>query len=617
MKRKDGNVMNVIRDRLDALRKLMKERGMDAYMIPTADFHESEYVGEHFKCREYMTGFTGSAGTALITMDEACLWVDGRYYVQAAAQLKDSTVTMMKMGQEGVPSLRAYLEDKMPEGGCLGFDGRVVNAAEGLALEEMLRERGARISYGEDLAGMIWQERPELSAEPAWVLDERYAGKSALEKIADVREAMEKVHASVHVLTSLDDIAWLLNIRGNDILYNPVVLSYALVTMDQLYLFVNSSVLEGKAYPYLEDEKGISVREYLERTGVTVMPYDGVYDMVEGLKNEKVLLEKCRINYAVYRLIDGSNKVIDRMNPTASMKAVKNDVEIENEKRAHIKDGVAMTKFIYWLKKNTGRIPMDEISVSDYLGKLRMDQEGCIGLSFATISAYGAHGAMCHYSATPESSIPLEPRGLYLIDSGGQYYEGTTDITRTIAMGPVTDEEKEHFTLVLMSMLRLGDVKFLHGCRGLSLDYAAREPLWRRGLNYEHGTGHGVSYLSSVHERPNGIRFKMVPERQDNAVMEAGMITSDEPGVYIEGSHGIRTENLVLCVEDEKNEYGQFLRFEYLTYVPIDLEVIDREIMSERDVELLNRYHEQVYEKISPYLDEDERVWLAEATRAV
>ncbi len=617
MKRKDGNVMNVVRDRLDALRKLMKERGMDAYMIPTADFHESEYVGEHFKCREYMTGFTGSAGTALITMDEACLWVDGRYYVQAAAQLKDSTVTMMKMGQEGVPSLGEYLEDKMPEGGCLGFDGRVVNAAEGLALEEMLRERGARISYGEDLAGMIWQERPELSAEPAWVLDERYAGKSALDKIADVREAMEKAHASVHVLTSLDDIAWLLNIRGNDILYNPVVLSYALVTMDQLYLFVNSSVLEGKAYPYLEDAKGISVREYLERTGVTVMPYDGVYDMVEGLKNEKVLLEKCRVNYAVYRLIDGSNKVIDRMNPTASMKAVKNDVEIENEKRAHIKDGVAMTKFIYWLKKNTGRIPMDEISVSDYLGKLRMDQEGCIGLSFATISAYGAHGAMCHYSATPESSIPLEPRGLYLIDSGGQYYEGTTDITRTIAMGPVTDEEKEHFTLVLMSMLRLGDVKFLHGCRGLSLDYAAREPLWRRGLNYEHGTGHGVSYLSSVHERPNGIRFKMVPERQDNAVMEAGMITSDEPGVYIEGSHGIRTENLVLCVEDEKNEYGQFLRFEYLTYVPIDLEVIDREIMSERDVELLNRYHEQVYEKISPYLDEDERVWLAEATRAV
>ena len=609
--------MNVIQGRLDALRELMKERGMDAYMIPTADFHESEYVGEHFKCRKYMTGFTGSAGTALVTMDEACLWVDGRYYVQAAAQLKDTTVTMMRMGQEGVPSLGEYLDEKMPEGGCLGFDGRVVNAAEGLDLEELLEERGAHISYGEDLTGMIWKDRPELSAEPAWVLDERYAGKSASDKIADVREAMEKVHASVHVLTSLDDIAWLLNIRGNDILYNPVVLSYALLTMDQLYLFVNSSVLVGKAYPYLEDAEDISVREYLERMGVTVMPYDGVYDMVEELKGEKVLLEKCRVNYAVYRLINGANKVIDRMNPTASMKAVKNDVEIENEKRAHIKDGVAMTKFIYWLKTNMGRIPMDEISVSDYLEKLRKDQEGCIGLSFATISAYGAHAAMCHYSATPESNLPLEPRGLYLIDSGGQYYEGTTDITRTIALGPVTDEEREHFTLVLMSMLRLGDVKFLHGCRGLSIDYAAREPLWRRGLNYEHGTGHGVSYLSSVHERPNGIRFKMVPERQDNAVMEAGMITSDEPGVYIEGSHGIRTENLVLCVEDEKNEYGQFLRFEYLTYVPIDLEVIDREIMSDRDVELLNRYHKQVYEKISPYLDEDERAWLSEATEAV
>ncbi len=609
--------MNVIQGRLDALRELMKGRGMDAYMIPTADFHESEYVGEHFKCRKYMTGFTGSAGTALVTMDEACLWVDGRYYVQAAAQLKDTTVTMMRMGQEGVPSLGEYLDEKMPEGGCLGFDGRVVNAAEGLDLEELLEERGAHISYGEDLTGMIWKDRPELSAEPAWVLDERYAGKSASDKIADVREAMKKAHASVHVLTSLDDIAWLLNIRGNDILYNPVVLSYALVTMDQLYLFVNSSVLEGKAYPYLEDAEDISVKEYLERAGVTVMPYDGIYRMAEELRGERVLLEKCRVNYAVYRLIDGSNKVIDRMNPTAAMKAVKNKVEIENEKRAHIKDGVAMTKFIYWLKTNMGRIPMDEISVSDYLEKLRKDQEGCIGLSFATISAYGAHAAMCHYSATPESNLPLEPRGLYLIDSGGQYYEGTTDITRTIALGPVTDEEREHFTLVLMSMLRLGDVKFLHGCRGLSIDYAAREPLWRRGLNYEHGTGHGVSYLSSVHERPNGIRFKMVPERQDNAVMEAGMITSDEPGVYIEGSHGIRTENLVLCVEDEKNEYGQFLRFEYLTYVPIDLEVIDREIMSDRDVELLNRYHKQVYEKISPYLDEDERAWLSEATEAV
>lgn len=601
--------MNVIQNRLKSLRELMGERGIDAYLIPTADFHESEYVGEYFKCREYMTGFTGSAGSALVTMDAAYLWVDGRYYVQAAEQLKDSTVTMMKMGQDGVPSLNEYLDQKMPAGGCLGFDGRVVNAAEGIGLEEMLEDRQVRILCGEDLVGDIWTDRPGLSAEPVWVLDEQYAGKRAADKIADVREAMRKVHATVHVLTSLDDIAWLLNIRGNDIMYNPVVLSYLMVTMDKLYLCINPDVLGSGTCA--------GVKEYLEGLGVTVMPYDHIYDLAEGLRNEKVLLEKGQVNYAVYRLLDSSNKIINRMNPTASMKAVKNNIEIENEKKAHIKDGVAMTRFIYWLKKNIGRIPMDEISVSDYLEKLRMEQEGCIGLSFATISAYGAHAAMCHYSATAESSIPLEPKGLYLIDSGGQYYEGTTDITRTIALGPVTEEEREHFTLVLMSMLCLGNVKFLHGCRGLSIDYAAREPLWSRGLNFEHGTGHGVGYLSSVHERPNGIRFKMVPERQDNGVMEAGMITSDEPGLYIEGSHGIRTENLILCVEDEKNEYGQFLRFKYLTFVPIDLDAVDRKLMTEKDVELLNEYHRQVYEKISPYLEGEERAWLKDATKAI
>lgn len=609
--------MNEIQKRLGQLRELMKERGIDAYMIPTADFHESEYVGEHFKCRSFMTGFTGSAGTALVTEKDARLWVDGRYYVQAAEQLKDSTIVMMKMGQEGVPSLRDYLEECIPENGCLGFDGRVVNAAEGMELEEMLEEKHAGISCGEDLVGMIWEERPALSAEPVWALAEQYAGKCASDKIAEVRTAMKRARATVHILTSLDDIAWLLNIRGGDVAYNPVVLSYAVITMDQIYLYINEDTLKGPAYPYLDHDQDMTVRAYLENLGVSILPYDDLYAMVGQFKNERVLLERGKVNYAICRLLDSSNKLVDRMNPTASMKAVKNPVEIENEKRAHIKDGVAMTKFICWIKENIGKIPMDEISVSDYLEQLRREQEGCLGLSFATISAYGAHAAMCHYSATPESNIPLEPKGLYLIDSGGQYYEGTTDITRTMALGPVTKEEKEHFTLVLMSMLRLGNVKFLHGCRGLSIDYVAREPLWRRGLNFEHGTGHGVSYLSSVHERPNGIRFKMVPERQDNAVLEAGMITSDEPGVYIEGSHGIRTENLVLCVEDEKNEYGQFLRFEFLTYAPIDLDVVDLTLMTAEDIELLNAYHSQVYEKISPYLNDHEREWLAQATRAI
>lgn len=609
--------MNIIQERLNQLRDIMRERDMDAYLVPTADFHESEYVGEHFKCRMYMTGFTGSAGTAVITPDEACLWVDGRYFVQAAAQLKDTTVTMMKMGQEGVPSVSEYLERVIPEGGWLGFDGRVVNAHVGLGLEEDLEGKGASISYEEDLVGRIWTDRPPLSAQPVWVLDQKYSGRNAGMKIQDVRDAMRKAHAGVHVLTSLDDIAWLLNIRGNDIMYNPVALCYVMMTMDELYLFINEDVIGGQAYPYMDKGEQKSVKAYLEEIGVTVLPYERIYDMVGKLRGQKVLLEKGRVNYAIYRLLDGSNKVIDRMNPTASMKAVKNQVEIENEKKAHIKDGVAMTKFICWLKKNIGKLPMDEISVSDYLEQLRRDQDGCLGLSFSTISAYGANAAMCHYSATQESNKTLEPRGLYLVDSGGQYYEGTTDITRTVALGPLTGEEKEHFTLVLMSMLRLGAVKFLYGCRGLSIDYAAREPLWSRGLNFDHGTGHGVSYLSSVHERPNGIRFKMVPERQDNEVLEAGMITSDEPGLYIEGKHGIRTENLILCVKDEKNEYGQFLKFEFLTYVPIDVDAIDKKIMSDRDVDLLNEYHREVYEKIGPYLDEDERQWLREATAAV
>ncbi|MCC8025905.1 MAG: aminopeptidase P family protein [Clostridium sp.] len=609
--------MNVIQERLEMLRALMRERKMDGYLLPTADFHESEYVGNYFKAREFMTGFTGSAGTAVITPDEACLWVDGRYFVQGAKELEGTAVTLMKMGVDGVPALEEYLEKKLPEKGCLGFDGRVVNAAVGAGLEELLGDKDVKFSCGEDLVGMIWEDRPPLSAEPAWVLAQKYAGKSAREKIQDVQEAMKKAHATVHVLTSLDDIAWLLNIRGNDTRYNPVVLSYVIVTAHKVKLFVNEAVLEGKAYPYMEDDRGRSTRQYLEDMGVEILPYEQVYEAVAGFRNEKVLLEKSHVNYAIYRLLDGSNKIINRMNPTALMKAVKNSTEIENEKRAHIKDGVAVTKFIYWLKKNIGKIPMDELSAADYLEKLRMEQDGCIEMSFGTISAYGPHAAMCHYSATEASNVPLEPRGLYLVDSGGQYYEGTTDITRTIALGPLTDEEKEHFTLVLMSMLRLGDVRFLHGCRGLSIDYAAREPLWRRGLNFEHGTGHGVSYLSSCHERPNGIRYKMVPERQDNAVLEPGMITSDEPGIYIEGSHGIRTENLTLCVEDEKNEYGQFLKFEFLTYAPIDLEAVVKELMTDRDVELLNEYHRQVYDKIGGKLTEEEREWLWEATRAI
>lgn len=590
-------------ERLEALRKLMAERHMDAYLIPTSDYHESEYVGEYFKCRKFITGFTGSAGTAIVTADDAGLWTDGRYFVQAAKQLEGSGFRLQKMGQEGVPTVEEYLAENLPQGGTLGFDGRVVNSRMGEDLKALLEDKEVSFACEEDLIGLIWDDRPGLPANPVWILEERYAGKPAAEKIRELREAMKEARATVHVLTTLDDIVWLLNIRGDDVPNNPVVLSYVVVTEEELYLFINEKTLDGQVRTYLEDLK------------VTVKPYDEIYDFVRTFRRERVLLESSRINFAVRNNLDPSNRIIDRMNPTVMAKAVKNPVEIENERKAHIKDGVAMTRFMYWLKKNIGRVPMTEISVSDHLEELRRQQEGFLQPSFNTISAYGENAAMCHYSATAESNKTLEARGLYLVDSGGQYYEGTTDITRTMALGPVTDEEREHFTLVAMSMLRLGHARFLYGCRGLSLDYIARQPLWERGLNYDHGTGHGVGYLLNVHERPNGIRYKTVPERMDSCVIEEGMICSDEPGIYIEGSHGIRTENLIVCRKAEKNAYGQFMEFEYLTFVPIDLDALDLSLMEKKDIEYLNEYHRQVYEKISPYLPEEERQWLKEATR--
>ena len=590
---------------LEQLREKMRERGIDVYVVPTSDYHESEYVSEHFACRRYITGFTGSAGTAVVTMEKAGLWTDGRYFVQAAKQLEGSGVTLQKMGVEGVPTILEYLRQAMPEGGTLGFDGRVINELLGEEMEAAVAARHAKIAYGEDLVGMIWADRPALSREPVWILDEKYCGKSAVEKIADLRAAMREAGADVHVLTALDDIVWLLNIRGNDVPCNPVVLSYLAVTETEVLLFIQEEALDDSA------------RSYLESLGVAVKPYDSIYDYVKTLAGQAVMVEKSRVNYALCHNLDASCRVIDRMNPTALAKAVKNPVEMENIRRAHIKDGVAVTKYIYWLKKNIGKIPMDEMSVADRLEEFRREQEGYLGPSFNTISAYGPNAAMCHYSATEESKAVLEPRGLYLVDSGGQYYEGTTDITRTIALGELTAEEREHFTLTAMSMLRLGNVKFLHGCRGLNLDYVAREVFWQRGLNFDHGTGHGVGYLLNVHERPNGIRWKVVPERQDSVVLEEGMLTSDEPGIYIEGSHGIRTENLILCRKAEKTEYGQFMRFEFVTFVPIDLDAIDKSLMRPEDVEMLNAYHREVYEKISPYLTAEEADWLREATREI
>lgn len=589
--------------RLEALRKKMRERGINAYLIPTSDYHESEYVGEYFKCRQYMTGFTGSAGTAVVTEEEACLWTDGRYFVQAAKQLEGSSVRLMKMGEPGVPTVEEYLKTVLPKGGILGFDGRVINQQMGEELEEELKEKEAVFWYQEDLVGEIWSGRPALQSEPIWILEEKYAGKGAATKLEELRETMLAAGATVHLLTSLDDIAWLLNIRGNDIPCNPVVLAYLTVDMKEAHLFIREEALNEKTGRYLENLR------------VRLHPYEEIYDYVKTFRGEKILLEKGFVNYTLCRSLDESNQVISGMNPEAYLKTVKNPVEMENIRRAHIKDGTAVTKFIFWLKKNIGKIPIDELSAAEKLESLRKEQEGYLQPSFGTISAYGANAAMCHYQATEESYSELKPEGLYLVDSGGQYLEGTTDITRTIALGRLTQEEREHYTLTVMGMLRLGNAKFRQGTYGMSLDYLAREPFWERGLDYNHGTGHGVGYLLNVHERPAGIHRGTTPQNLAGEILREGMLTSDEPGMYVEGSHGIRTENLLLCRKGKKTEYGQFMEFEFVTFAPIDLDAIDVSSMRREDVENLNRYHQKVYEKISPHLTEEEAAWLRECTR--
>ncbi|MCI7170465.1 aminopeptidase P family protein [bacterium] len=596
----------MIPERLTALREEMKRRSIDIYVVPTADFHESEYVGEHFKARKFITGFTGSAGTAVITLKEAGLWTDGRYFVQAEKQLEGSTVTLYRMAEEGVPAVEEFVKDKLPQGGCIGFDGRTVNGAWGEKFAAIAEEKGGSLSVGEDLIDLIWTDRPELSRAPLFILEEKYSGKSTAEKIKDVRAKMAEEGADVHILTSLCDIAWLLNIRGGDIQSVPVVLSYLVLTRDQCIWFLQEEVVDD------------TIRAYLKENHIETRPYDDIYTYVPTIpESAVVLMNKSSVNYRICSELNKNIQVINKPNPTELMKAVKNPVEVDNTRLAHVKDGVAVTKFMYWLKTNIGKIPMTEISASDYLEARRREQENFIDLSFTTISAYGANAAMMHYSATPESNTGLKPEGFLLVDSGGHYYEGTTDITRTFVLGTISDEMKQHFTAVCRSNMKLANAKFLYGACGLNLDILARGPLWDMGIDYKCGTGHGVGYILNVHEGPNGFRWKIVPERHDSGVLEEGMITTDEPGVYLEGKYGIRTENELVCRKAEKNEYGQFMEFENITYAPIDLDGIDPEQMSPREKQMLNDYHKKVYEVLSPYMTEEENEWLKKYTRAI
>ena len=598
----------MIQKRLSALRNAMEKAGIDCYIIPTSDFHNSEYVSEYFMVRKYFSGFTGSAGTLVVFQNKAALFTDGRYFIQAAKELQGSAITLMKMGEPDVPTLTDYVKQELADGQTIGFDGRVMSAGDGLVFEKIAEEKHGIIIWNLDLAEEVWTDRPALPATKAYVLGEEYSGEAVASKLRRVREKMTEEGADIHILTTLDDIAWLLNLRADDVESCPVVLSYFVITKETATLFGREAAF------------GEEVKEYLTRNNISLKSYECFYeDIAESadvMTKKTVWVCENRIDYRLKKELGGL-VILNKANPTSLMKAIKNETEQENIRKAHLMDAVAVTKFMYWLKQNVGKMPMTEISAAEYLEKLRAENETFIEPSFSTICAYGENGAIIHYSASPEQFAEIRPEGMLMVDSGGHYFEGSTDITRTFVLGEISEEMKSHFTLVARAMLRLKNAKFLYGAKGINLDVLAREVFWEKGLDYKHGTGHGVGYLLSVHEGPNSFRFKPLAGSDDDWCFEEGMVTTDEPGIYIEGSHGVRIENELLCRKGEKNEYGQFMYFEDLTYVPIDLDGIDVKQMNEREINILNTYHKEVYGKLSPYFESEALEWLRHATRQI
>ena len=593
-----------IQERLQALRQLMKERKISAYIVPTDDFHGSEYVGEYFKAREYLSGFTGSAGTLVVLPESAYLWTDGRYYLQAAQQLVGSGITLMKAGEPDVPDIPTYLFDHLEPESCIGFDGRTVTGSFVKNLEEKTKEKKMHFSWKEDLAGRIWKDRPEMSKEPIWELDSAYAGLTREEKLHMVRREMDQKKCDVLMIPALDEIAWLLNLRGNDIPYTPVFLSYLVIKKDSAILCLQESSLSE------------AIRQKLCKAGVSLAPYDEIQNILSQISKDKtVMADPQTTNYALLNSIPEGVHILKAPSPIVGMKAVKTEAEMDHIRAAHMKDGIAVTKFIYWLKSRIDKEEITELSAAHKIEELRRQQEDFVEPSFASIIAYDAHGAVIHYAPTEQSNVPMRPRGFCLADTGGHYLQGTTDITRTISLKALTEEEKCIYTLVLKGNLRLASAKFPHGASGANLDSIARGPLWEHGLDYNHGTGHGVGYLLGVHEAPQ--RFQWKPGAHPAAVLEEGMVISDEPGMYIAGKFGVRLENLLLCRKGEKSEYGQFMYFENLTWVPFDRDAIDVSLLTKEECDLLDLYHRTVYEKIGPYLTDEERKWLTGETASI
>ncbi len=596
-----------IDSRIEALRALMRERNISVYIVPTADDHASEYVGEHFKARQFITGFTGSAGTAVITLDDAGLWADGRYFVQAEQQLEGTCVELFKIRVPGVPRVSEFVAANLPEGGKIGFDGGCMSAADYDKYLTIANQKNGSIAMDEDLIGLIWDQRPAMSAEPVWILHSKYSGKSAMVKIADVRDEMAINGCDIHLISSLYDIAWISNLRGNDIENVPVFTAFMLLTNEAVNLYC------------FGENWSTEVKEHLKRVGITAKPYGSIYNELPEIcaRAAGILLDEDSVNAKLLSIVKGTGvKMVNAPNPSELMRATKYEAEVMNTIQAHIQDGVAVTKFIQYVKENVKRGHLNELSAAKELEKYRAGRPEYIGPSFETICAYGANAAMMHYSATEESYSNIAPEGFLLVDSGGHYLGGTTDITRTICLGHLTHEMKVMYTKVLQGHLRLANAKFPKGVSGANLDVLARQPLWEMGLDYRCSTGHGVGHILNVHEGPNGFMWRA---EDISSIQELipGMITTDEPGYYEDGAYGIRIENELLCVEGEETEYAQFYQFQNITYAPIDLAPVLPELLSEEEKEWLNSYHEMVRIILAPYLDDDERDWLEDETRAI
>ncbi len=591
---------STINNRIAALRAHIAQEQIQAFIIPSTDPHLSEYVAPHWQSREWISGFTGSAGTVVVTAKDAGLWTDSRYFLQAARQLEGTCITLYKEMLPETPNIPEFLSAHLQEGDCVGIDGKMFSAEEVEHLQKELKKSGICIKSIADPMQLLWTDRPAMPLAPAFVYDTKYAGMSFTEKLPAVRQAMEAAGADSLLLSALDEIAWLLNIRGNDVHCNPVVVSYLLIEKDKVNYFVQPQ----KVTPELA--------EYFSANGISVHPYEEIGDYLNSFNAHSILMNPAKTNYAIYSAIRPGCLIINGASPVALLKAIRNKQEIAGIHAAMQRDGVALVKFLKWLDEAVPAGKETEISVDKKLHTFRAAQPLYMGESFDTIAGYKEHGAIVHYEATPETDVTLKPEGFLLLDSGAQYLDGTTDITRTIALGPLTEEEKTDYTLILKGHIALAMAVFPEGTRGAQLDVLARMPIWKERMNYLHGTGHGVGHFLNVHEGPQSIRMNENP-----VALQPGMVTSNEPGVYKAGSHGIRTENLVLTVPAGEGMFGKYLKFETLTLCPICRKGIIKELLTAEEIGWLNDYHRTVYEKLSPDLNNDEREWLKEACKAV